>query len=38
VGGRLFVVFEQNRSRDPLPDGSAVTLEWSTADNVVVRP
>jgi spermidine/putrescine ABC transporter ATP-binding subunit len=38
VGDRLFVVFEQNRSRDPLPDGSTVTLEWSTADNVVVRP
>ena len=38
VGHRLFVVFEQNKNRPPLPEQSPVTLEWSTADNVVVEP
>jgi spermidine/putrescine ABC transporter ATP-binding subunit len=38
VGDRLFVVFEQNKNRAPLPEQSAVTLEWETADNVVVQP
>ncbi|WP_374384841.1 ABC transporter ATP-binding protein [Dongia sp.] len=38
VGHRLFVVFEQNKSRAPLPEQSPVTLEWVTADNVVVEP
>ena len=38
VGHRLFVVFEQNKNRAPLPEQSAVTLEWETADNVVVQP
>ncbi|WP_374655463.1 ABC transporter ATP-binding protein [Dongia sp.] len=38
VGDRLFVVFEQNKSRAPLPEQSVVTLEWAAADNVVVQP
>ena len=38
VGDRLIVVFEQNKNRAPLPEQSVVTLEWATADNVVVKP
>jgi ABC-type Fe3+/spermidine/putrescine transport system ATPase subunit len=38
VGDRLVVVFEQNKNRAPLPEQSVVTLEWATADNVVVKP
>ncbi|MBK8158934.1 MAG: ABC transporter ATP-binding protein [Rhodospirillaceae bacterium] len=38
VGDRIFIVFEQNKSRAPLPEQSAVILEWPTADNVVVKP
>lgn len=38
VGDRLVIVFEQNKSRAPLPEQSAVLLEWPAADNVVVIP
>jgi spermidine/putrescine ABC transporter ATP-binding subunit len=38
VGDRFMIVFEQNKSRAPLPEGSDVTLEWPVADNVVVMP
>ena len=38
VGDRTIIVFEQNKSRAPLPEQSAVILEWPTADNVVVKP
>ncbi|WP_374368210.1 ABC transporter ATP-binding protein [Dongia sp.] len=38
VGDRIMLVFEQNKSRAPLPEGSDVTLEWPVADNVVVMP
>jgi spermidine/putrescine ABC transporter ATP-binding subunit len=38
VGERLLVVFEQNRSRAPLAEGSEVTLSWNASDNVVVTP
>lgn len=38
VGDRLFIVFEQNKNRAPLPEQSVVTLEWETTDNVVVQP
>ncbi len=38
VGDRIIIVFEQNKSRAPLPEQSAVILEWPTADNVVVKP
>jgi len=38
VGERIMIVFEQNKSRAPLPEGSDVILQWPTADNVVVMP
>jgi len=38
VGDRTVIVFEQNKSRAPLPEQSAVMLEWPAADNVVVKP
>jgi spermidine/putrescine ABC transporter ATP-binding subunit len=38
VGERIMIVFEQNKSRAPLPEGSDVILQWPSADNVVVMP
>ncbi|TDQ84212.1 putative spermidine/putrescine transport system ATP-binding protein [Dongia mobilis] len=38
VGERLMIVFEQNKSRAPLTEGSEVVLRWNAADNVVVAP
>lgn len=37
VGERIFIVFEQNKNRPPLPEHSVVTLEWATADNIVIQ-
>ena len=38
VADRIVLVFEQNRNRAPLAEGSAVLLQWPREDNVVVQP
>ncbi|MBL8710035.1 MAG: ABC transporter ATP-binding protein [Rhodospirillaceae bacterium] len=38
AGDQTVIVFEQNKSRAPLAEGSAVVLDWPVADNVVVAP